>query len=156
MGSNPRRPPILWLGLFVVVLIAGVTTAAATVIVQIDVSQADPLTQQVVSAVTVLVVSQPGALILGYLRHIFGYGNAFLRAYRKKEEIEYSATYMLQTLTRFEGVTLGAMTFIDQIVMNLPPEQKIIAATATSSLWLLIEWIFSEAKSLSAAILKPG
>lgn len=63
---------------------------------------------------------------------------------------------MLQTLTRFEGVVVGGMTFIDTVVTNLPPEQKAIAATATAALWLIIEWVFSEAKSLITTILKPG
>lgn len=47
--------------------------------------------------------------------------------------------YMLQTLTRFKGVVVEGMTFIDTVVMNLPPEQKAIAATVTASLWLILE-----------------
>lgn len=44
---------------------------------------------------------------------------------------------MVQTLTRFEGVVVGGMTFIDTAIMNLPPEQKMIAGFLSLSSILL-------------------
>jgi FAD/FMN-containing dehydrogenase len=147
VAVSSEEPSKFWSGVLAFLCILGVTSGLAAAVVQIDVSGQPDFIVYIVEAVKAVLISTPVALAFGYARNIFGYGNALLKAIRRKEELSYSATWMLQTLTRFEGVVVTATTFIDLVVMSLPPEQKAIAAAATASLWALIEFIFSEAKS---------
>lgn len=156
VAVSSEKPSRFWIGVLAFLCILGVTSGLAAAVVQIDVSGQPDFIVYVVEAVKAVLISTPVAVAFGYGRNIFGFGNALLKAMRKEEDIQYSVIWMLQTLTRFEGVVVTATTFINQVVVNLPPEQKAIAAAATASLWALIEFIFSEAKGFLQALLKPG
>lgn len=153
---SSEKPSAFWIGILAFLCILGISSVAAAGVVQIDVTGQPDFIVYIVEAVKAVLISTPVAVAFGYGRNIFGFGNALLKARRKEKEIQYSVTWMLQTLTRFEGVVVTATTFLDQVVMNLPPEQKAIAAAATASLWALIEFIFSEAKGFLGSILEPG
>ena len=118
----------------------------AGAVATVDVSDQPEVTGYIMVFAKVFFMVTPIAIAVGYARHFFGYGRAFLWAKRNGQKIQYSVTWMLETITRFEGVVLTVTAFINEVVMQLPPEQQATAAATTASLWALIEFIFSEFK----------
>lgn len=153
---SSEKPSTFWIGILVFLCLLGVSSAAAAAIMQVDLTGQPEVIVYLVSGVQAVLISSPVAVAFGYARNVFGFGNAVLRAMRKDQDLQYSVTWMLQTIIRFEGVVVTATTFLDLVVLNLPPEQKVIAASVTASLWALIEFIFSKGKGFLQALLEPG
>jgi len=140
------RPSMFWVGVLTFLCLLGVFSALAGTVSTIDVSVQPEIVRHIVGFAKVFFTVTPIAIAVGYARHFFGYGRAFLWAKRHDQEIQYSITWMLETITKFEGVVLTATTFINEIVVHLPQEQKATAAATIAGLWALIEFIFSEFK----------
>lgn len=140
------KPSMFWVGVLTFLCLLSVFSAMAGAVATIDVSGQPEIIEYIIGFAKVFFIATPIAIAVGYARHFFGYGRAFLWAKRHDQKIQYSITLMLETITRFEGVVLTVTTFINEMVMRLPPEQQATAAATTAGLWALIEFIFSEFK----------
>lgn len=140
------KPPMFWVGVLTFLCLLGVFSAVAGAIATIDVSRQPEIIKHIVGFAKMFFMATPIAIVVGYARNFFGYGRAFLWAKRNDQEIQYSVTWMLETIARFEGVVLTATAFVNEIAMRLPPEQQATVAATTAGLWALIEFISSEFK----------
>ena len=154
--TEEKKPNMLFIALIVVAIALAVTTVISVHLSSIDTSEIPTELVFIVEGAQYVFLTIEVAIGTGYLRNISGFIVKLLKVKRKKsvEKVDYSFTWMVETIGKFEGVLLTATPFVEMLV---PPGYKKTAMLALAGLFALIDIIYSETKALMAEVQKkPG
>lgn len=155
IALSEKKPNMLVVALIVVFVALGATTIISNYLATVDTSGFPDGIVYFVEGAQYVLLSVEVAFLVGYSRNISGFIVKKLTAERKKsvEKVDYSFTWMLETVGKFEGVLISATPFIEMFV---PPGNQKAAMLALAGLFALIDIIYSETKALMAEVKKGG
>lgn len=143
------------IALFVVAVAFAVTAAVSNALTNVDTSGMPDEAVFLIEQAQYVFLTLEVAVGTGYLANISGFIVKWLNVKRRNsvESVDYSMTWLVETVGKFEAVLITATPFMQLIV---PPAYKETAMLALAALFALIKVIYSETKRMMAEVKKPG
>jgi|GEM_PF-4927271 len=148
---SEKKPNMLIIGVILVIAALSVAATVVDIVRPLDLSTYPPAIAYILGGVKYILIVTPIAILVAFGRNIFGFGINWIREQRNGDShVEYSLSWLAQTIVTFEGVIIVAtplVTLIAGVVFKeFWPAYESEAMIVIGSLWALIDLTISELK----------